>query len=149
MKKGFILFTVCAVVLSLNAQNRDRREKERTPEEVATNLTEELNRVVALDSIQYQAIFIMNLSDVMNSWDEMNANRERATAARKEGRKIERPRLTEEQRKARMEERRKRKEIRDSKIKEILSSEQYDKYLKGEEEKAQKRKSRSHRKNRG
>lgn len=147
MKKGFILFIVFAVILSLNAQNR--RQKERTPEEVATNLTEELNRVVALDSIQYQAIFIMNLSDVMDSWDEMNANRERATAARKEGRKIERPRLTEEQRKARMDERRKRKEIRDSKIKEILSSEQYEKYLKNEEEKVQKRKDRPHRRNKG
>lgn len=147
MKKGFILFIVFAVVLSINAQNR--RQKERTPEEVATNLTEELNRVVALDSIQYQAIFIMNLSDVMDSWDEMNANRERVAAARKEGRRIERPRLTEEQRKARMDERRKRKEIRDGKIKEILSSEQYEKYLKSEEEKAQKRKDRPHRRNRG
>lgn len=145
MKKRVILLMMLIASLSLGAQERQREQREMNPEEIAARMTEELHRAVTLDSIQYQAIYIMNYSDIMDSWDEMQARREKAIAAHKEGRKIERPRLTDEERKARSEAQQKRRELRDGKMKEILSEEQYEKYLDYEKEKSQKRRNRPQR----
>jgi hypothetical protein len=74
----------------------------------------------------------MSYADAVTMQDSMKARRERAEKMRAEGKKIERP--TEEQMKARMEIQKEREQIRNEQMKQILTAEQYEKYLKYDEE---------------
>jgi hypothetical protein len=69
----------------------------------------------------------MNYADAVTMQDSMKARRERVAKMRAEGKRPERP--TEEQMKARMEIEKVREQIRNEKMKQILTAEQYEKYL--------------------
>lgn len=104
------------------------------PEEMAQRQTAQLHSVLQLDSIQYQAILLMNYADAVTMQDSINARRARAEKMRAEGKKPERTRPTEEQMKAMMELQKQREEVRNEQMKQILTPEQYEKYLKHQEE---------------
>lgn len=136
MKK--ITFCIVATMLATMSFAQDFRSQQRrefTPEEIATWQTNLLNQALQLDSTQYQAIFLMNYADAVTMQDSMKARRERAEKMKAEGKKFERP--TEEQMKARMEIQKEREQIRNEQMKQILTAEQYEKYLKHNEEQKQ------------
>lgn len=93
------------------------------PEAMALAQTKNLQEVLQLDSVQYQAVFLMNYSDAMAMQDSMKARRERAA---RDGKRVP---PTDEERKARAEVMKKRMEIRNEQMKQILTEEQYNKYL--------------------
>ena len=125
------------LVTMSQAQERDgerRNRREFNPEEMAQRQTAQLHSVLQLDSIQYQAILLMNYADAVTMQDSINARRARAEKMRAEGKKPERTRPTEEQMKAMMELQKQREEVRNEQMKQILTPEQYEKYLKHQEE---------------
>lgn len=137
MKK--ILFCIIAAMLSTASiaqegrpQNRERREF--NPENFARMQTERINKAVQLDSIQYQAVFLINYADALTMQDSMKVRRERAEKMKAEGKKPERTQPGSEEFKAQMELEKQRREARDAQMKQILTPEQYEKYTKHNEE---------------
>lgn len=132
MKKT--LLCIAAIILatvSFAQEGRgQRRQREFTPEEMAVRQTNSLNKVLQLDSVQYQAILLMNYADAVTMQDSINARRARAEKMREQGKRPERMRPTEEQMKAMAELRKQREEVRNEQMKQILNAEQYEKYLK-------------------
>ena len=129
--------TLCIVATMLAATSfaqdfHTQQRREFKPEEIATWQTNMLQQALQLDSMQYQVIFIMNYADAVTMQDSMKARRERAEKLRAEGKSPQRP--SEEQMKARMEIEKEREQIRNEQMKQILTPEQYDKYLKHIEE---------------
>ena len=129
--------TLCIIATMLAATSfaqdfRTQQRREFKPEEIATWQTNMLQQALQLDSMQYQVIFIMNYADAVTMQDSMKARRERADKLRAEGKSPQRP--SEEQMKARMEIEKEREQIRNEQMKQILTPEQYDKYLKHIEE---------------
>lgn len=125
--------------LSIAQEHHDSQERtafdQRTkfdPENLAAWQTGRLQEVLQLDSIQFQVIFLMNYADAVTFQDSIKARRERAAKMRAEGKRPERP--SEEQMKARMEIEKEREQIRNEQMKQILTPEQYEKYLKYIEE---------------
>lgn len=138
MKK--ILFLVFATLLASTAYSQDRPRERRmpnreiNPEEFALTRTQQLQEVLQLDSLQFQAIFLMNYSDAMAMQDSIKARGS-----------DERRRPSDEERKARMEVMQKRQEIRNQQMQQILTAEQYEKYLKYQEEQEKSRRPRGDR----
>ena len=110
------------------------RQREFNPEEMAQRQTMRLHQALQLDSIQFQAVFLMNYADALTMQDSMKVRRERMEKMRAEGKKPERVQPSEEQMKAMMELRKQREEVRNEQMKQILNPEQYEKYLKMQEE---------------
>ena len=137
MKK--VLFLIVAAMMATfsfaqEGRGQQRQRMEFNPAEMAQRQTAQLHRVLQLDSIQYQAILLMNYADAVTMQDSINARRARAEKMRAEGKKPERTRPTEEQMKAMMELQKQREEVRNEQMKQILTPEQYEKYLKHKEE---------------
>ena len=129
--RKFLLFLAAMMTVALSAQEgRVRAQRNFDPEMVATMQTQQLAEAVGLDSLQFQLVYIMNYSDAVAMQDSIKARRARAEEARKSGQRVERQRPTEEQMKARREIMEQRKAVRNAQMKEILSAEQYEKYLK-------------------
>lgn len=139
MKRGFIFFIAVMSMLSLFAQQdgqragSQRRQRDISPEQMAAQQTDRLNEVLNLDSVQYQIVYIMNYSDIVAMQDSMKVRRERMQKAGDNGR-AERVRPTDEEMKVRREIAEQRRAARNAQMKEILTPEQYDKYLKYLEE---------------
>lgn len=137
MKK--VLFLIVAAMMATfsfaqEGRGQQRQRREFNPEEMAQRQTAQLHSVLQLDSIQYQAILLMNYADAVTMQDSINARRARAEKMRAEGKEPERTRPTEEQTKAMMELQKQREEVRNEQMKQILTPEQYEKYLKYQEE---------------
>ena len=155
MKKSFLLIVLLFLGVTVYAQNQnndarrfsDSRRPNRamrkafSPEEMAKVETDAINAAVGLDSLQYQLVYILKYSDMMAMQDSMKA---RATRAPKMGERGNNPpRFDEKQReewmKAREDVMKKRRKAMNEQMKQILSSKQYKKYLKYEEEKYSRR----------
>ncbi len=132
--KNILLCIAAALSITASfAQEGPRRQhqpREFNPEMMAQRQTESLHRVIGLDSIQYQAVLLMNYADAMTMKDSIDARRARADKLRAEGKKPERVRPTDEQMRAMEETRKQREQVRNEQMKQILTSEQYEKYLK-------------------
>lgn len=123
MKKIFIILLVALVALPVCAQNKQRRapqakQQMASPYDRAYWQTQSLDKMLQLDSLQFQAIFLMNYSDAMAE-DSLRA-KPRANGERKK--------FTEEEMKTRREAMKKRFEVREEQMKIILNEEQYKKY---------------------
>ena len=132
MKKIIICMVAlmfATVSFAQEGRGGERQRREFNPEEMALRQTERLNEVLALDSVQYQAIFIMNYADAVTMQDSINARRQRHEQMLKEGKKPERTRPSEEQMKAMAELQKQREQVRNEQMKAILTAEQYEKYL--------------------
>ena len=137
MRKALFCLAAIMIAAVVNAQeHRGMRPQQRefNPEDMAARQTNRMHQVVNLDSVQYQAIFLMNYADALTMQDSMKARRERGEKMRANGERPQRRQPSEEQMKARMELERQRREIRNERLKLILTPEQLDKYLKYEEE---------------
>lgn len=134
--KRTILYVVVAMLATVTfAQENNRMQRrEFNPEEYAVRRTQMLNQELKLDSVQYQAVLLMNYADALTIQDSMQVRRERMEKMRAEGRKPEFKRPTDEQRKSMEELNKQREELRNEQMKLILSPEQYEKYLKYQEE---------------
>ena len=115
-------------------QRRQHQPREFNPEEMAQRQTMALHQALQLDSIQLQAVFLINYADALTMQDSMKVRRERMEKMRAEGKKPERVQPSEEQMKAMMEMQKQREEVRNEQMKQILSPEQYAKYQKMQEE---------------
>lgn len=124
--RKIILFLAIILAASTYAQRKTPqvRRYEMNPEQTALIQTQRLQEVLQLDSIQFQAIFLMNYSDAMAMQDSMKARQER----RKDGKK-DNVRPNEEERRVRREIMKKRMDARNEQMKQILTPEQYEKYL--------------------
>ena len=115
------------VAVTAFSQERQRdgkaRRQQMNPEAMALAQTRNLQQILQLDSVQYQAVFLMNYSDAMAMQDSMKARKARAD---RDGKRVP---PTDEERKARAEVMKKRMEIRNEQMKQILTEEQYNKYL--------------------
>ena len=137
MKKILLCFVAAMFATISFAQHPaapQRQQREFNPEEMAQRQTQRLNQALQLDSIQLQAVFLINYADALTMQDSMNARRARMEKMRAEGKKPERVQPSEEQMKAMMEMQKQREEVRNEQMKQILSSEQYAKYQKMQEE---------------
>lgn len=127
MKKTFLLVIAMMVAVTAFSQERQRGGKARrhqmNPEAMALAQTKSLSEALQLDSIQYQAVFLMNYSDAMAMQDSMKARRDRSD---RDGKRVQ---PTDEERRARAEVMKKRQEVRNEQMKQILTEEQYNKYL--------------------
>ena len=136
--KRFLFSIVATMFVSMTfAQYPDapqRQRREFSPEEIAQRQTMVLHEALQLDSIQLQAVFLISYADALTMQDSINARHERMEKMRAEGKKPERMRPTDEQRQAMMELQQQREQVRDEQMKTILTSEQFDKYLKYKEE---------------
>lgn len=137
MKK--ILFCIVATMFATMsfAQHQgapQRQQREFNPEEMAQRQTMRLHESLQLDSVQLQAVFLINYADALTMQDSMNARRARMEKMRAEGKRPERVQPSEEQVKAMMELQKQREEVRNEQMKQILNAEQYEKYLKMQEE---------------
>lgn len=123
MKKSIILLFAMLLAVAAYSQNRDdksrARRREINPEMMAVSQTENLHKVLELDSVQYNMVMLMNYSDAMAMQENMKA---------REGERRMQP--SEEERRARAEVMKQRRALRDEQMKKILTSEQYEKYLK-------------------
>ena len=140
MKRVLFLFAALMLVTMSQAQERDgerRNRREFNPEEMAQRQTAALNEALQLDSLQLQAVFIMNYADALTMQDSIKARSERYEKMRAEGKKPERP--SKEQIDAMREVQKQREQVRDEQMKEILTTEQYEKYLKYKEEERNRR----------
>ena len=111
-----------------------RQPREFNPEEVAQRQTMRLHQALQLDSIQYQAVFLINYADALTMQDSMNVRRERMEKMRAEGKKPERVQPSQEQMQTMMEMQKQREEVRNEQMKTILTPEQYEMYLKYQQE---------------
>ena len=137
MKK--ILFCIVATMFATMsfAQHQgapQRQQREFNPEEMAQRQTMRLHQALQLDSIQFQAVFLINYADALTMQDSMNARRARMEKMRAEGKRPERVQPSEEQVKAMMELQKQREQVRNEQMQQILTPEQYDKYLQMQEE---------------
>ena len=127
MKKTILLVMAMMVAVTAFSQERQRdgkaRRQQMNPEAMALAQTRNLQQILQLDSVQYQAVFLMNYSDAMAMQDSMKARKARAD---RDGKRVP---PTDEERKARAEVMKKRMEIRNEQMKQILTEEQYEKYL--------------------
>ena len=110
------------------------QRREFNPEEMAQRRTMALHEVLQLDSIQLQAVFLMNYADALTMQDSINARHERMEKMRAEGKQPERVRPLDEQMQAMIELQKQREQVRDEQMKTILNTEQFEKYLKYKEE---------------
>ena len=110
------------------------QRREFNPEEMAQRRTMALHEVLHLDSIQLQAVFLMNYADALTMQDSINARHERMEKMRAEGKQPERVRPSDEQMQAMIELQKQREQVRDEQMKTILNAEQFEKYLKYKEE---------------
>lgn len=141
MKKILICIVAAMIATISMAQERrgeQRQRREFNPEEMAMRQTNSLNEVLQLDSIQYQAIMLMNYADAITMQDSIKARRERQEKMRQEGKRPERTRPSEEQMKAMKELREQREQVRNEQMKAILTPEQFEKYLKYTQEQSKK-----------
>ncbi|MBQ5752061.1 MAG: hypothetical protein IIV89_04355 [Bacteroidaceae bacterium] len=135
-----ILFTLVAMlfVVGVCAQEGRRPQREPrkfNPEAMAQMQTERLNSVLQLDSVQFQMVFLMNYADALTMQDSITARRERMEKMRAEGRTPQRPTPpTEEQMKVMEQLRKEREQVRNERMQQLLTPEQYEKYLKYQEE---------------
>lgn len=137
MKKILLCFVAAMFATMTFAQHHgapQRQQREFNPEEMAQRQTLRLNEALQLDSIQLQAVFLINYADALTMQDSMNARRARMEKMRAEGKRPERVQPSEEQMKAMMELQKQREEVRNEQMKQILTPEQYEKYLKYQEE---------------
>lgn len=127
MKKTFLLVIAMIVAVTAFSQERQRGDRARrhqiNPEAMAMAQAKSLQEALQLDSVQFQAVFLMNYSDAMAMQDSMKVRRERAE------RNGERVKPTDEERRARAEVMKRRQEVRNEQMKQILTEEQYKKYL--------------------
>ena len=134
-----ILFSIVTTIFAAMtfAQEHDwsqHQHREFSPEEMAQRRTMELHEALQLDSIQLQAVFLINYADALTMQDSINARHERMEKMRAEGKHPEHMRPSEEQMQAMMELQKEREAVRDEQMKTILTPEQYEKYLKMQEE---------------
>ena len=137
MKKILLCFVAAMFATMTFAQHHgapQRQHREFNPEEMAQRQTLRLNEALQLDSIQLQAVFLINYADALTMQDSMNARRARMEKMRAEGKRPERVQPSEEQMKAMMELQKQREEVRNEQMKQILNAGQYEKYLKMQEE---------------
>ncbi|MBR5852296.1 MAG: DUF4890 domain-containing protein [Bacteroidaceae bacterium] len=136
MKK--ILLCVVAVMFATvtfaQQQHRQQPPRQFNPEEMAQRQTMALHQALQLDSIQLQAVFLINYADALTMQDSMNVRRERMEKMRAEGKRPERVQPSEEQMKAMMELQKQREQVRNEQMKQILNAEQYEKYLNYQQE---------------
>lgn len=136
--KKILLCIVAAMFATMSfAQHQgapQRQQREFNPEEMAQRQTMRLHEALQLDSVQLQAVFLINYADALTMQDSMNARRARMEKMRAEGKRPERVQPSEEQMKAMMELQKQREEVRNEQMKQILNAEQYEKYLKMQEE---------------
>ena len=136
MKK--ILLCVVAVMFATvtfaQQQYRQQPPRQFNPEEMAQRQTMALHQALQLDSIQLQAVFLINYADALTMQDSMNVRRERMEKMRAEGKRPERVQPSEEQMKAMMELQKQREQVRNEQMKQILNAEQYEKYLNYQQE---------------
>ena len=140
MKKILLCFVAKMFVTISFAQHPgapQRQYREFNPEEVAQHRTMALHRVLQLDSIQLQAVFLMNYADALTMQDSINARHARMEKMRAEGKKPERVRPSDEQRQSMMELQKQRERVRDEQMRSILNPEQFEKYLKYKEERGE------------
>ncbi|MBR5150811.1 MAG: hypothetical protein IKW61_05875 [Bacteroidaceae bacterium] len=152
MKKLFILAFIMLSCISLSAQERHfprrgegqqpgRQMQRRNfdPETMARMEVDAINAAVGLDSLQYQLVYILKYSDMSAMQDSMKVRGERMRKMAEKGEKPAAPQRDdkswEEMRKASQEIMKKRREAMNEQMKQILSPEQYQKYLKYEESK--------------
>ena len=135
--KKILLCIVAAMFATMTfAQHQHRQHSPRqfNPEEMAQRQTMRLHQALQLDSIQMQAVFLINYADALTMQDSMKVRRERMEKMRAEGKRPERVQPSEEQMKAMMELRKQREEVRNEQMQQILTPEQYEKYLKLQQE---------------
>ena len=137
MKKILLCFVAAMFATMTFAQHHgapQRQQREFNPEEMAQRQTMRLHQALQLDSIQFQAVFLINYADALTMQDSMMARRERMEKMRAEGKKPERVQPSEEQIKAMKELQTQREQVRNEQMQQILTPEQYDKYLQMQEE---------------
>ena len=140
MKKILLCFVATMFATISFAQHPgapQRQYREFNPEEVAQHRTMALHRVLELDSIQLQAVFLMNYAAALTMQDSIKARHERMEKMRVEGKKPERVRPSDEQRQAMMELQKQREQVRDEQMRSILNPKQFEKYLKYKEERGE------------
>ena len=140
MKKILLCFVATMFVTISFAQHPgapQRQYREFNPEEVAQRRTMALHQALQLDSIQLQAVFLINYADALTMQDSINARHARMETMRVEGKKPERVRPSDEQRQAMMELQKQRERVRDEQMRSILNPEQFEKYLKYKEERGE------------
>ena len=139
MKRIAIVFFAAMLFAAASAQNDgQRRHREFNPEDMALMQTARIHEAVKLDSVQYQAIFLINYADALTMQDSMKARRERYDKMRANGEHPQRMQYSEEQMKMRREVERQRREVRNEKFKQILSPEQFESFIKMEEQQMKK-----------
>lgn len=134
MKKGILFTLMFIVAISAFSQRNNRviaksTDREMSVEEMAKQQTDELNRVIALDSTQYQLVYLMNFADISAFRDSMKVRRELIEKNRKSGKRMERTPRSKEDIEMRLKLAEQRKQKRNESMKQILSPEQYEKYL--------------------
>ena len=137
MKKILLCFVAAMFATISFAQHPgapQRQQREFNPEEMAQRQTMRLHQALQLDSIQFQAVFLINYADALTMQDSMKARRERMEKMRAEGNKPERVQPSEEQIKAMKELQTQREQVRNEQMQQILTPEQYEKYLQMQEE---------------
>ena len=92
MKK--ILFCIVATMFATMtfAQHHgapQHQRREFNPEEMAQRQTMRLHEALQLDSIQLQAVFLINYADALTMQDSMNVRRERMEKMRAEGKTLQ------------------------------------------------------------
>lgn len=140
MKKILLCFVATMFATISFAQHPgapQRQYREFNPEEVAQHRTMALHQALQLDSIQLQAVFLMNYADALTMQDSINARHARMEKMRVESKKPERVRPSDEQRQAMMELQKQRELVRDEQMRSILNPEQFEKYLKYKEERGE------------
>lgn len=135
MKKFlFCIVATMFVTVTFAQHQRQHQPRQFTPEETAQRQTMALHQALQLDSIQLQAVFLINYADALTMQDSMNARRARMEKMRAEGKKPERVQPSKEQMKAMIEMRKQREQVRNEQMKTILTPEQYERYLKMQQE---------------
>ena len=130
-----IVAAMFATVTFAQHQRPQHQPRQFNPEEMAQRQTMALHQALQLDSVQLQAVFLINYADALTMQDSMKVRRERMEKMRAEGKKPERVRPSEEQMKAMAEMQNQREAVRNEQMKQILNAEQYEKYLKYQQDK--------------
>ena len=129
-----IVAVMFATVTFAQHQRPQHQPRQFNPEEMAQRQTMALHQALQLDSVQLQAVFLINYADALTMQDSMNVRRERMEKMRAEGKRPERVQPSEEQMKAMMELQKQREQVRNEQMKQILNAEQYEKYLNYQQE---------------
>ena len=127
-----VLFCIIAAMfatMTFAQQQRQHQPRQFNPEEMAQRQTMRLHEALQLDSIQLQAVFLINYADALTMQDSISARRKRAEKMRAEGKRTERVQPSEEQMKAMAELQKQREQVRNEQMQQILTPEQYEKYL--------------------